>query len=168
MSRSVGVSIYLLCFLFFSASSSVQAGFQVWSTEITSDPFNGGISVASNYADSLRSVVFVECSSETKRVTIKIIHGFQYTAEMESMHPKIRVAVDGAVTSSFEGSVGSFGDNIAGSYVELYDSQSKDFARKFASARKSVDFQSELSTGFFSTSARGTTKAGEALSKCIG
>ncbi len=151
------------------AASAVQAsaGFLEWDADVEEDPFSGGKRVTVGYMSSIRSGVVIICDTAEKGVTIRAIPGFAFDGALSGLSPEIEVAFDGKRLLGQEGQTGSVGDNLAIAEVLLSVENSETFVRAFAEAKKQIAVKDGISDRPHLLTARGSTKAGAALVKCM-
>lgn len=161
--RALVLSIGLLAASVVPAS----AGFMAWDAEIEEDPFSGGKRVTAGYMSSMRSGVLIICDTAEKGLTLRAIPGFVFSDILSGMAPEIEVAIDGERLLGQEGQTGSVGDNLAAAEVLLTPENSRTFVKAFAEARKQIAVKDGISDRPHLMTARGSTKTGAALVKCM-
>jgi hypothetical protein len=140
---------------------------QEWSFETTDDPFSGGQKVDADFMSSFRSGVFVLCDTAEFGLDIRAIAGWQYDAALEGVQPEGKFAVDGKILFSSVGRAASFGSNIAGVRFFLDQSKAAVFVEAMKVARKQIAVLDGISDKPHLLPAKGSTRVGEALEKCL-
>lgn len=164
-------SLSVILITLFSATNS-NADFQRWSSEVDSDPFTGGEKVFVSFSRSINSNLAIKCDTSKPGIEILTIPGWKGDESLRYETPTIQLAIDKELL--FEGqeissSIGLYGqNNLAGISAHLTAEQSEEFIVKFASARSQIAMKDGRSNGPMITTARGSTKASGALTKCLG
>jgi hypothetical protein len=159
-------SILALTFLAITISSA-SAGLMEWSSDVEEDPFSGGIRVTVDFMSSLRSGVLIICDSSERGLLLRTIPGFTFEEGLSGFSPEIEIAIDGQRLLGQSGETGSVGDNLAVAQVQLTLENSRDFVKAFADANKQVAIKDGISDRPHLLTARGSTKAGAQLVKCM-
>ncbi len=149
------------------SAGTASADFERWSAEIENDPFSNGMRVTVDYMSSIRSGVVIICDTKEPGILIRSIPGFAYEASLMLVTPEMQIAVDGNIMTAGEGETGSVGDNLAVSQVTLTKETASQFVEFFTAARKQVAIKDGISDRPFLLSARGSTKASDALKRCL-
>ncbi|WP_046668018.1 hypothetical protein [Neorhizobium galegae] len=149
-------------------ASPARADFLSWGVETVNDPFSGGQKVQASYSSSMRSGVFIICDTSASGMEVRVLAGWEYTADIEGMEPKGRFAVDGKIVGEAEGRTGAFGQNIAGASFTLDQPTARLLAAAMAKATSQIAVQDGISDRPQLLKPRGSTKAGQALSACLG
>jgi len=144
-----------------------MAGFQSWSVEVDNDPFSKGSRVTVDYMSSLRSGVLIICDTAEHGLSIRAIPGFTFTEQMRGYEPVMEFAIDGERLLGQKGVTGSVGDNLAAVETKLGSGDAEKFVDTFASAKRQVAVKDGISDRPYLLAARGSTKAGAALVKCM-
>ena len=147
--------------------SSAHADFDRWSVVKDADPFTKGETVAIDYSSSMRSGVLILCDTSNSFISMRVIPGFVYVPILEGAKPEMKFAIDGQVIVEATGRTGMVGDNLAIAEIEFSDADSKKFVDSFIACKKQVAIQDGISDKPHLLSARGSTKAGEALKACL-
>lgn len=150
----------------FSAAPTL-AGFQSWSVEVDNDPFSKGSRVTVDYSSSMRSGVLIICDTAEHGLTVRAVPGFTFSEQMRGYEPLVEFAIDGERLLGQKGETGSVGDNLAAVETKLETSDAEKFVEAFAAARRQVAVKDGISDRPYLLSARGSTKAGAALVKCM-
>lgn len=153
--------------LFAASIVPASAGFLAWDAEIEEDPFSGGKRVTAGYMSSIRSGVIIICDTAEKGLTLRAIPGFAFDDVLSGETPEIEVAIDGNRLLGQEGQTGSVGDNLAIAEVLLTPENSRAFVKAFAEAKKQIAVKDGISDRPHLMTARGSTKTGAALVKCM-
>lgn len=149
------------------SAGTASADFERWSAEIENDPFSNGMRVTVGYMSSMRSGILIICDTKEPGMLIRAIPGFAYESSLALVTPEIQIAVDGNIMTAGDGETGSVGDNLAVSQVTLNKETALQFVDLFTAAKKQVAIKDGISDRPFLLSARGSTKASEALKRCI-
>lgn len=153
---------------FLAAVTPARADFERWSAEVDNDPFTKGQRVVVSYMSTVRSGVFIFCDSAKESFSVRAIPGFAYDQALEAMSPKMSFAIDGnVVLEDIDAETGSVGDNLAAAEVTLSANQASILVDAFMKAGKQVAIQDGISDQPHLLRARGSTKAGGALQKCL-
>jgi len=144
-----------------------EAGFQSWTAEKEEDPFSKGKRVTVDFMNSVRSGVLLICDSAEKGFMLRAIPGFAFESVLRSIDPEIEVAIDGERLFGQEGETGAVGDNLAIAQVMLSPENAKAFIMAFTKAKKQVAIKDGISDRPYLLSARGSTKAAQALEGCL-
>ncbi|AQS41500.1 MAG: Hypothetical protein BHV28_08010 [Candidatus Tokpelaia hoelldobleri] len=148
--------------------NNAVAGFNNWDYEMENNPFSGGIKIYSINMTSIRSGVAILCDSSEKAIKIRSIPGFVYDSSLDYVTPEIKIAIDGdIILIGLEGRTGSVGDNLAMSEAKLEGDDARIFLTAFKKAARQVAIENGISTGPILLTARGSTKTGQALEKCL-
>ncbi|KGF71178.1 hypothetical protein LL06_00875 [Hoeflea sp. BAL378] len=153
--------------LFAMSCGSAHAGFDQWTYEKTSDPFSGGEKVEVDYSTSMRSGIFITCDTAGNGLDVRAIAGWEYDPALKAMKPAGKFAFDGEVLFGAEGVTGAFGPNIAGVQFDLAAKDAAAFSAAMKSARSQIAVQDGISNKPHLLTARGSTKAGDELLKCL-
>lgn len=148
-------------------SSAAVAGFDSWTAEIEDDPFSGGRRVTVDIVTSARSGIIIFCDTSEKGLAVRAVPGFAFSGDMADFEPEMEFAFDGERLLWQKGRTGSVGDNLAVSEVRLSPDDAKRFVDAFARAAKQIAIRDGISDRPHLMSARGTTKAGQALLGCM-
>lgn len=148
-------------------ATNAFALFNSWDTEVEDDPFSGGKRVTTTYMSSVRSGVLVICDSAENGLIVRAIPGFEFDEVLEGATPMFEIAVDGTRLLGETGTTGAVGSNLAISQVVLTGDNSRDFVEAFSKAQKQIAVKDGISDRPHLLTARGSTKAGAALTKCI-
>lgn len=147
--------------------SSAHADFDRWSVVKDDDPFSKGENVMIEYSTSLRSGVAIFCDTAKSWISIRAIPGFVFGPSLEGFEPDMKFAIDGQIIVEATGHTGMAGDNMAVAEVAFSDENSQKFVTAFIASKKQVAIQDGISDQPHLLSARGSTKAGEALKACL-
>lgn len=150
-----------------SMTSIADAGFESWTTDTESDPFSGGMKITASYFVSLRTGVLFMCDTSKVGLTVRAVPGYVYEAHMLGYSPIMEFAIDGEVLPGGEGTVGSVGDNLAAVDITISGDAAQTLLDKFAGAKRQIAVKDGMSDLPYLMKARGSTKAGQALSKCL-
>lgn len=161
--RALVLSIGLLA----ASVAPASAGFLEWNADVEEDPFSGGKRVTAGYMSSIRSGVVIICDTAEQGLMIRAIPGFAFDATLLGISPEIEVAIDGSRLLGQQGQTGSVGDNLAIAEVLLSVENSRTFVKAFAEAKKQIAVKDGISDRPHLFTARGSTKAGAALVKCM-
>jgi len=156
-----------LCALVIISSVPAHAGFNSWSAESEDDPFSGGNRTTISYSNSARSGVLIICDTAEPGLMIRAVPGFAFEDSLAGFTPQMEFAIDGKKVLGQAGNVGAVGDNIAASETMLSNENSEVFVKAFAAAQKQIAIKDGISDRPFLLTARGSTKAGAALVKCM-
>lgn len=148
-------------------SGPAFAGFDNWSAESEDDPFSGGNRTTVDYSNSVRSGVVIICDTAQPGLMIRAVPGFAMEAGLREFKPMMEFAIDGKKVLGQEGRVGAVGDNVAAAETMLTKENSQSFVEAFAAAQKQIAIKDGMSDRPFLLTARGSTKAGAALVKCM-
>ena len=157
------ISVALVCM----SAIPAFAGFERWTVESEKDPFSGGLRTTINYMSSVRSGVLVICDSAQKGLEVRMIPGFAYEASLEGYTPDVEFAIDGERLMGQPGVTGSVGDNLAASMTMLTGDTAQKFVDAFAGAKSQIAIKDGIADRPYLLNARGSTKAGDALVKCM-
>jgi hypothetical protein len=160
------VLILITCMSFLTATNA-YALFDRWDTEVEDDPFSGGKRVTSTFMSSVRSGVLIICDSAEAGLTVRAIPGFEFDQSLSGLQPTVEFAVDGKRLLGETGSTGAVGNNLAISQVLLLRDKAQEFVDAFSKAQKQIAVKDGISDRPHLLAARGSTKAGEALTECI-
>jgi len=144
-----------------------MAGFDSWSAESEDDPFSGGNRTTVDYFSSSRSGVLIICDTAEPGLMVRAIPGFAFDDSLSGYTPEMEFAVDGTRVLGQSGRVGAVGDNVAAAETQLSKENSEAFVKAFAGAKKQVAIKDGISDRPFLLTARGSTKAGAALVRCM-
>lgn len=143
--------------------STAIAGFQTWSADTEADPFSGGKRVTVSFMNSLRSGVLVICDTAEAGLMVRAVPGFTFEESLREVTPEIEFAFDGQRLLGQSGETGAVGDNLAAAQTTLSKENAEAFVKAFASAKKQVAIKDGISDRPHLLTARGSTKAGQAL-----
>jgi hypothetical protein len=155
------------CAIFLTSAISASAGFDRWTSESEDDPFSGGNRTTVDYSTSVRSGVLIICDTAEPGLLVRAVPGFAFEAGLSDMKPEMEFAIDGSRVLGQAGRVGAVGDNVAAAETMLSKENSEAFVKAFAAAAKQIAIKDGISDRPFLLSARGSTKAGAALVKCM-
>jgi hypothetical protein len=152
--------------------SGAAAGLARWSVETEKDPFSGGVEVTASYSSSFRSGVFLTCNTVKAGIELKAVAGWELNAEsmlaLSAMTPKAAVAVDGQVLlNDMDANTAACGQNIACITVNLDRDQSNSLLEAMIAARRQIAVKDGISDKPHLLRARGSTRSGKALLKCL-
>lgn len=156
-----------ICAASLAIATPALAGFESWSVESEDDPFSGGNRTTVDYSNSMRSGVVIICDTAHPGLMIRAVPGFAMEASLSEFKPTMEFAIDGKRVLGQEGKVGAVGDNIATAETMLTKENSAAFVEAFAAAQKQIAIRDGISDRPFLLTARGSTKAGAALVKCM-
>lgn len=156
-----------LCTILLLSSAPAFAGFDRWTVESEDDPFSGGNRTTVDYFTSIRSGVLIICDTAEPGLMIRAIPGFAFNDSLSGYTPEMEFAVDGARVLGQSGHVGAVGDNVAAAQTQLSKENSEAFVIAFAAATKQIAIKDGISDRPFLLTARGSTKAGAALVRCM-
>ncbi|MFC6447151.1 hypothetical protein [Shinella zoogloeoides] len=156
-----------LCALLLASGTPAIAGFNSWTAESEDDPFSGGNRTTVDYSNSVRSGVLIICDTAQPGLMVRAVPGFAFEAGLSDVTPEMEFAIDGAKILGQVGRVGAVGDNIAAAETQLSKENSEAFVKAFAAATKQIAIKDGISDRPFLLTARGSTKAGAALVKCM-
>lgn len=161
------IAVAVMAALAAALPHSAVAGFDSWTAEVESDPFSKKTKVIASYMESVRSGVLVFCDGGEHAVRIRAIPGYVWTAAMDGFEPTFQVAVDGELVYTGTGRTGFVGDNLATAEITLERAASDQFVAAFVAAKKQIAIKDGMSDTPQLLSARGSTKAGQALARCL-
>lgn len=144
-----------------------EAGFNSWSVDTETDPFSKGVRVSVDFMSSLRSGVIVICDTSENGLLVRAIPGFTYESVMALMSPELEFAFDGERLLGQKGETGAVGDNLAVSQVMLTPENAQLFVKAFAASKSQIAVKDGISDRPHLFTARGSTKAGKALERCM-
>lgn len=156
-----------VCAFLIASSAPALAGFNSWTAESEDDPFSGGNRTTVDYSNSIRSGVLIICDTAQPGLMVRAVPGFAFEAGLSDVTPEMEFAIDGAKILGQTGRVGAVGDNIAAAETQLSKENSETFVKAFAAASKQIAIKDGISDRPFLLTARGSTKAGAALVKCM-
>lgn len=156
-----------LCTALIASSAPASAGFNSWTTESEDDPFSGGNRTTVDYSNSMRSGVLIVCDTAEPGLMVRAVPGFAMDANLSDFEPEMEFAVDGTRILGQAGQVGAVGDNVAAAQTQLSKENAEIFVKAFAEATKQIAIKDGISDRPFLLTARGSTKAGAALLKCM-
>lgn len=156
-----------LCAILLGSAAPALAGFNSWTAESEDDPFSGGNRTTVSYASSERSGVLIVCDTAQQGLMVRAVPGFAFDSQLTGFVPELEFAVDGIRILGQTGQVGAVGDNLAAAETQLSKGNAEAFVRAFAAASKQVAIKDGISDRPFLLTARGSTKAGTALTKCM-
>jgi hypothetical protein len=151
-----------------TSASAAQAGFDRWTVESEKDPFTGGTRVTVSLLTSIRSGVNMFCDSAYPGLTIRIVPGYAFEAGFKSASPSVRVAVDEQIVQEAVGQLASVGENFAAIEVNIVSYEARSLINAMMKAQKQIAIDDGFSDRPHLLTARGSTKAGEALQGCNG
>ena len=161
---------FLILVLF--AATSAEAGWKKWSSEVKTDPFTGGEKVFLGFSPSTNSSLSVKCDTSKTGIEVRSIPGWRGDNSLIDSKPTIKLAIDGDllfIGQTITTSVGLYGgDYLIGISAMLDQGQSEEFIARFVKAKRQIAMDDGMSTGPIITTARGSTKSGRALIKCLG
>lgn len=160
-------TLFVAMGMFGILAAPAVAGFQSWSADAEDDPFSKGRRVTADFMTSIRSGVVVICDSAEKGFLIRAIPGFAFESALRGLEPEIEIAIDGDRLFGQTGETGSVGDNLAVAQVMLSPENAKAFLAAFSKAKKQVAIKDGISDRPHLLSARGSTKAAQALDSCL-
>lgn len=156
-----------ICLASLAITSPALAGFNSWTTESEDDPFSGGNRTTVDYSNSMRSGVLIVCDTAEPGLMVRAVPGFAMDANLSDFQPEMEFAVDGKRILGQAGQVGAVGDNVAAAQTQLSKENAEIFVKAFAAAQKQIAIKDGISDRPFLLTARGSTKAGAALVKCM-
>lgn len=116
---------------------------------------------------SIRSGVIMICDSAEEGLIVRAVPGYVYESNLDGLTPMVEFAVDGERVTGETGETGIVGDNLAMSQVTLKGATAAQFIEAFGQARKQIAIRDGISDRPHLLTARGSTKAGAALSACM-
>jgi len=147
--------------------TTADAGYRRWSSKATQNPFSGGMNVDILYVSGRRSQIQVGCKSNENGVKVTILAGWDYSPRLAAAKPKMRVAIDGSMLlDGIEGSIGSYGQNIAGMEYHLKGADARSFIGAISKAQRQIAIEDGASSSPHLLTARGSTKSASNLAKC--
>jgi hypothetical protein len=156
-----------VCAGLLALATPAHADFESWSFESEDDPFSGGNRTTVDYSSSARSGVLILCDTAKPGLVVRAVPGFAFNDALSGYTPELEFAIDGQKVLGQSGAVGAVGDNIAASETTLSVDNAKAFVKAFAAAQKQIAVKDGISDRPFLLKARGSTKAGAALVKCM-
>jgi hypothetical protein len=152
--------------------NSAYAGWNKWSSEVKKDPFTGGEKVFLGFSPSTNSSLSIKCDTSKTGIEVRSIPGWRGDDSLTDRQPTIKLAIDGDLlftNQTIATSVGLYGgDYLIGISAMLDQRQSQEFIARFVKAKRQIAMDDGMSTGPTITTARGSTKSGRALIKCLG
>jgi len=142
------------------------ADFQRWSYETEKDPFSGGERVTVTHMTSVRSGVLLMCDTSDPGLIVRVIPGYVTNGAAGKMGT-IKFAVDGELLLENFAVMGEVGDSLATSETILSFDKSTQLVDAMAAARKQIAIDDGFSDRPHLLNARGSTKSGEALKRCM-
>lgn len=156
-----------VCAGLLALSTPALAGFESWSVESEDDPFSGGNRTTVAYSSSMRSGVIIFCDTAKTGLSVRAVPGFAFEDSLNDITPELEFAIDGKRLLGQSGAVGAVGDNMAASETTLSVGNSEIFVVAFVAAQKQIAIKDGISDRPHLLKARGSTKAGAALVKCM-
>ncbi len=156
-----------VCAGFLVLATSAYAGFESWSVESEDDPFSGGNRTTVDYSSSMRSGILILCDTAKPGLIVRAVPGFAFTDTLSGYTPELEFAIDGQRVLGQSGVVGAVGDNVAAAETTLSVANAETFVKAFAAAQKQIAIKDGISDRPHLLKARGSTKAGAALVKCM-
>nr|WP_298095977.1 hypothetical protein [uncultured Shinella sp.] len=135
--------------------------------ESEDDPFSGGNRTTVSYSSSTRSGVIIFCDTAKQGLTVRAVPGFAFEDSLNDITPELEFAIDGKRLVGQSGTVGTVADNLAVSETALSVGNSETFVVAFVRAEKQVAIKDGISDRPHLLKARGSTKAGAALVRCM-
>jgi len=156
-----------LCAFLLASGTPAIAGFNSWTVQNEDDPFSGGNRTTVDFFNSVRSGVVIICDTAQPGLLVRAVPGFAFETALSGFTPEMEFAIDGSKILGQAGRVGAVGDNIAAAETQLSKENSEAFVKAFAAAKKQIAIKDGISDRPFLLAARGSTKAGAALVKCM-
>jgi hypothetical protein len=154
------------------SAGNAFAGWNKWSSEVKVDPFTKGEKVFLDFSLSRNSSLNIKCDTSKSGIEILAIPGWRGDQSTTARTPQIQLAIDGDLLFAGETvntSVGLYGgDYLVGISALLDPRQSVEFINRFARAKRQIAMNDGMSSGPMIATARGSTKSGKSLTKCLG
>lgn len=115
----------------------------------------------------MRSGVIIFCDTAKQGLTVRAVPGFAFEESLNDITPELEFAIDGKRLVGQSGTVGTVADNLAASETALSVGNSETFVVAFFKAEKQIAIKDGISDRPHLLKARGSTKAGAALVKCM-
>ena len=162
--RLAGLAVALLAL----GGGEAHAGFKTWSTKVESDPFSGGTKVTVDFASTITSGILVVCDTSQNGMMVRSVPGFSFSDALKDYKPILEFAIDGSRLLGQQGETNSVGDNLAVAQVQLTHYHAEALAYAFTRAKKQIAIKDGISDRPFLLGVAGSSKAGAALTRCLG
>lgn len=148
-------------------SSRAFAGFQSWTIDVEKDPFTEGERITALYSESIRTGAVVMCDTSTKGLMMRSVPGYAMDPFLDGYESVFKVAVDGKLVFEATGRSHAVGDSLAATSADISVEDSGKLVDAMIAARKQIAISDGISDRAILLKARGSTKAGEALKRCL-
>jgi hypothetical protein len=164
--------ILVIAITTFLMVGSANAGWKKWSSDVKTDPFTKGEKVFLGFSLSTSSSLIVRCDTSQTGIEVRAIPGWRGDNSLLDRKPEVKLAIDGDLlftNQKIDTNVNLYGgDYLVGISAMLNRRQSEEFIARFVKAKRQIAMDDGMSTGPTITTARGSTRAGRALIKCLG
>ncbi|HZG29925.1 MAG TPA: hypothetical protein VE079_15835 [Ensifer sp.] len=164
LGRLMGAGLLLVAL----GGSEAAAGFKSWTTKVEDDPFSGGTKVTVDFASSLTSGILIRCDTSQNGMMVRSVPGFRTSDALKDYKPILEFAIDGKRLLGQQGETATVGNDLAVAQVQLTHYHAEALAYAFTKAKKQIAIKDGISDRPFLLGVSGSSKAGAALTRCLG